>query len=123
MYSISRLRFLPFAGCLLLAFQGCERRETPAEAGIRTQTLLVGNAAEPADLDPHVVSAFTDSNIVYTRFEALRKLDANASLARPGAADRWDVSPDGLVYPFHIRPNALWAAGDPPTADDSVYSF
>jgi|CZKI01.1.fsa_nt_gi oligopeptide transport system substrate-binding protein len=123
MYSISRLRFLPFAGCLLLAFQGCERRETPAEAGIRTQTLLVGNAAEPADLDPHVVSAFTDSNIVYTLFEALTKLDAKTSLAVPAAADRWDVSPDGLVYTFHIRPNARWSDGDPLTADDFVYSF
>ena len=123
MHSIFRINFLPLAGALLLALPGCARRETPVEAGIRTQTLLVGNAAEPADLDPQAINAFTDSNIVYTLFEALTKLDAKTSRAVPAAADRWAVSPDGLIYTFHIRPNARWSNGDPLTSDDFAYSF
>jgi oligopeptide transport system substrate-binding protein len=124
MHSNSRHRFLPLAGCvLLLALPGCAPRETPVEAGIRTQTLLVGNGAEPADLDPQVINAFTDSHIAYTLFEGLTKLDAKTSLASPAAADRWEQSPDGLVYTFHIRPNARWSNGDPLTSGDFVYSF
>lgn len=43
---------------LLLA--ACAKRETPVEAGIRTQTLLVGNASEPASLDPHLAMGVAD---------------------------------------------------------------
>ena len=32
---------------VLLALAGCTRRETPAEAGLRTGTLILGNGAEP----------------------------------------------------------------------------
>jgi oligopeptide transport system substrate-binding protein len=109
--------------CLAAALSGCAPRETPAEAGIRTQTLLVGNAAEPADLDPNTMVAFTDSQIGYALFEGLTKLDARTSLAAPALAERWDVSPDGLLYTFHLRRNARWSNGDPVTAEDFVYSF
>jgi len=110
--------------CLLaLALPGCARRETPAEEGIRTQTLLVGNAAEPADLDPHIIIAFTDSHIAYSLFEGLTMLDGRTSEPRPAAAERWEVSPDGMVYTFHLRPGARWSNGDPLTAGDFVYSF
>ena len=108
---------------MALALAGCARRETPAEEGIRTQTLLVGNAAEPADLDPHIMIAFTDSHVAYSLFEGLTQLDGKTSEPRPAAAERWDVSPDGLVYTFHLRPGMRWSNGDPLTAGDFVYSF
>ncbi len=107
----------------LAALTACSRRETPAERGIRTQTLLVGNYAEPADLDPQSMNAFTDSQIAYTLFEGLTTLDAKSSRAVPAAADHWSVSPDGTVYVFHIRAGARWSNGEPVTAEDFVYSF
>ena len=108
---------------LVLALSGCARRETEAEEGIRTQTLLVGNAAEPADLDPHVINAFTDSQIAYALFEGLTQMDAKTSEVIPAGAERWDVSQDGLVYTFHLRKDARWSNGDPVTAGDFAYSF
>jgi len=123
MHSISRLPLAPIGACLLLLLAACPRRETAVEAGIRTQTLLVGNAAEPADLDPQTMNAFTDSHIAYALFEPLTWLDARTSDPVPAAADRWDVSGDGLVYTFHIRQNARWSNGDPLTSGDFVYSF
>ncbi len=107
----------------LLALAACGKRENAVEEGIRTQTLRVGNAAEPADLDPNVIYAYTDTQIVYTLFEALTVLDAkNDSKPRPAACTGWDVSPDGRVYTFHLRPEARWSNGDPVTAADWVYS-
>ena len=108
---------------VLLALAGCTRRETPAEAGLRTGTLILGNGAEPADLDPQIVTAFTDMNILVALFQGLTDLDERTAQAVPGAASHWQPSPDGLVWTFHLRPEGKWSDGTPLTADDFVYSF
>jgi peptide/nickel transport system substrate-binding protein len=42
----------------------------------------------------------------------------------PGLAYlNYTISPDGLTYTFHLRPNVKFSNGDPMTADDVVYSF
>ncbi|HTB79887.1 MAG TPA: peptide ABC transporter substrate-binding protein [Opitutaceae bacterium] len=102
---------------------GCARRTTPAEDGIRTQTLLLGNGAEPRDLDPEICNAYTDYNILIALYEGLTCIDEKTSQAVPGVAESWEVSPDGLVYTFHLRASARWSNGDSVTADDFVYSF
>ena len=121
------LRPLPAAGLLLLAAAllapGCARRETQAEEGIRTRTLLLGNQNEPATLDPHLIDAATDQNIAVALFEGLTVLDEATAQPLPGVAERWDVSPDGRVYTFHLRPSARWSNGDPVTAADFAWSF
>ena len=101
----------------------CTRRETPAAEGVRTRTLLLGNNAEPADLDPHAVDAYTDLNILTTLFEGLTILDEKTSQGLPGVAERWEISEDGLVATFHLRAAAKWSNGDPLTAADFVFSF
>ena len=108
---------------LLLLAAGCARLETPAEAGIRTQTLLLGNGAEPQDLDPQICDAYSDYNVLIALFEGLTCIDESTSRAVPGVAESWDVSADGLVTTFHLRAGATWSSGDPVTADDFVYSF
>jgi oligopeptide transport system substrate-binding protein len=123
MHQNLKFSVVPFFGALLVFLSGCARRESPAEAGIRTQTLLVGNAAEPADLDPQVTYAQTDNNIIYSLFEPLTWIDPKTSLPIPAMAERWDESADGLVYTFHLRPNLRWSNGDPLTADEFVYSY
>jgi peptide/nickel transport system substrate-binding protein len=41
----------------------------------------------------------------------------------PWLASRFDRSPDGLTYTFHLRNNVRWHDGVPLTADDVVFSF
>jgi peptide/nickel transport system substrate-binding protein len=38
-------------------------------------------------------------------------------------AERWEVSPDGTVWTFYLRPDAKFSNGDQVTAEDVVYSF
>ena len=96
---------LSISSALLTA--SCTKRETPVEEGIRTHTLLVGNAEEPATLDPNLIDAYTDQNIAVALFEGLAIVDDQTSQPVPGAAERWEISPDGLVYTFHLRPTAV----------------
>lgn len=107
--------------CLLAG--ACAKRETPVQAALATRTLHVGNLAEPQELDPQLISAFTDQNIAVALFEGLCALDERTSQPVPGTAAKWDVSADGLTYTFHLRPSARWSNGDPVTAHDFVTSW
>ena len=90
--------------CLLTALlASCSRREAPADAAIAERHLLVGNLSEPADLDPHLATAYTDQNILVALFEGLTALDEKASRPVPATANRWDVSADGLTYTFGLK--------------------
>lgn len=107
----------------VLALSSCTRRESPVEVATRERTLLLGNLSEPTDLDPHTSVTYTDQNVMIALFEGLTALDEKTSRAVPGSAERWEVSPDGLVYTFHLRPSARWSNGDPLTARDFAFSF
>lgn len=41
----------------------------------------------------------------------------------PRLAERWDASPDGLVYTFTVRDGVRWHDGAPLTADDVLFTF
>ena len=38
-------------------------------------------------------------------------------------AERWDVSPDGLTYTFHLRSDVTWSDGDPVDAADFKFTY
>jgi oligopeptide transport system substrate-binding protein len=116
-------RVLWLAGLALLAAPGCARREGDAAAGVASQTLLLGNGAEPQDLDPQVVTAYTDQNILLALFEGLTAIDEQSSAAVPGAALSWEPSGDGLGWTFHLRAGLRWSNGEPLAADDFVQSW
>lgn len=102
---------------------GCTRHETPVERGDREGIFHFGNAAEPRDLDPQIITAYTDALICMSLFEGLVLQDPKTLDPVPGVAERWEMSPDGLTYTFHLRDNARWSNGDPVTAADFLYSF
>lgn len=85
--------------------------------------LRVGNGAEPQDLDPQTMSAYTDQNIAIALFEGLVSIDEATSQPVPAVAESWTVSDDGLVWTFRLRDSARWSNGDPVTARDFVTSF
>jgi len=107
----------------LLAVSGCSRRETSAAAAVRSRTLLLGNGAEPEDLDPQVVTAYTDQNILLALFEGLTAIDEKSSQPVPAAALSWEASSDGLAWTFHLRDGLRWSNGERLTADDFVQSW
>jgi oligopeptide transport system substrate-binding protein len=107
----------------LLLFCGCGRRQTLVEIADRVQQYRVGNAGEPSDLDPQVAIGQLEHDIMLSLYEGLVYADAKDNSPRPGVAESWDISPDGLVYTFHLRKNARWSNGDPVTAGDFYESY
>jgi ABC-type transport system substrate-binding protein len=41
----------------------------------------------------------------------------------PGVASKWEASPDGKSWTFHIDPGLMWSDGNEVTADDFVETF
>lgn len=81
------------------------------------------NGAEPATLDPAAITAIPEGRIVRALFEGLLVRDPRTLEPRPGVAESWEVSPDGLLWTFHLRPDARWTDGEPVTARDFAFSF
>lgn len=107
-----RMRASIFA---LLAVLACAKDGTRPEF-----VFLLG--AEPETIDPGMSSGQPDGRVARNLFEGLVVNDPVDLHPVPGVARSWDVSPDGLLYTFHLRPT-VWSDGTPLTARDFVYSW
>jgi len=81
-----------------------------------------GNGSEPKTLDLVHVHETVGATLLFELYEGLLSSDAEAQL-RPGVASSWEVSDDGLVYVFHLRPDSRWSNGDTVVAQDFVASL
>lgn len=41
----------------------------------------------------------------------------------PAVAEKWEISPDGKTYTFHIRADAKWSNGEPVKASDFTFAW
>ncbi|MDB6170345.1 MAG: extracellular solute-binding protein family 5 [Verrucomicrobia bacterium] len=121
---------LSFAIAILALFAaaGCAKKPA-APSGVSAarpaaaQIWRVNNGAEPQDLDPQTITGIPEHKIVSGLFEGLATEDPKDLHPVPGLAESWDISADGLVYTFHLRPNLKWSNGDPLVADDCVQTY
>ncbi|WP_221032880.1 peptide ABC transporter substrate-binding protein [Actomonas aquatica] len=105
---------------LLGGAAGCAKSATGAAKG---NVLHMANGTEPSDLDPQTVTGRPESTIIRTLMEGLVIPDPKTLKPMPGQAESWEISDDGLVYTFHLRPDAKWSNGDPVTAEHFITSW
>jgi oligopeptide transport system substrate-binding protein len=74
-------------------------------------------------LDPQRMSYQHELRRARVLYETLVNLRASDCVLEPGVAERWEISPDGRTYTFHLRENARWSNGDPVTSEDFRYSW
>ncbi|HMM19821.1 MAG TPA: peptide ABC transporter substrate-binding protein [Selenomonadales bacterium] len=103
--------------CAVLAGCGGAKTTTPAEKALR-----IAIDADPTGLDPRKSSSITDFYVEKQMYEGLTAVNAKGEIV-PAVAERWEVSPDGLKYVFHLRADAKWSNGDPVTAQDFEYAW
>ncbi len=102
-----------------LALSGCGRDGTsPSTTG---SVVRISQRNEPEDLDPALASIPDSFFVIRALSEGLVLPTATGPV--PGAAERWEVSPDGTTYTFHLREGALWSDGEPVTAEDFIASY
>jgi oligopeptide transport system substrate-binding protein len=115
----------PLAALVLLAAllaAGCSRG-TNVMTGDRDQVLHRGIDPDLPDLDPHMASETSYYTVLSALLEGLVSEDPVDLHPVPAAAERWDVSADGLTYTFYLRPEARWSNGEPVVAADFIGSW
>ena len=77
---------------------------------------------EPETLDWNRAHTAVEAYILMNLMEGLVTYEGSSTVA-PALAQSWDISPDGKVYTFKIRPGVKWSDGVPLKAQDFVYSW
>jgi ABC-type oligopeptide transport system substrate-binding subunit len=95
----------------------------PVAQAVSLGTLITTlGSRDPTTLDPALVGDVVSAMVIRQLFTGLVRLDATLEV-QPDIAGSWDVSPDGLIYTFYLRPDARFADGTPITARDVIYSL
>jgi peptide/nickel transport system substrate-binding protein len=126
----ARIRILS-AGVIALAIAaaGCGGSATPA--GVSTSgsgsssgsTLVIANAVKVDTLDPEANSVNESIWLDQNLYSRLLQPNATGTGLLPDLASSWNISSNGLIYTFHLRPNAKFSNGSPVTASDVVFSI
>ena len=103
---------------ILLFALGCGAKSTPDR-----HTLIDSrDTYDPRSLDPALSTDVPTGRAVGYLFDGLTRFDPDATV-RPALAERWDVTPDGIRYTFHLRRGVTFHDGTPFTAKHVVSSW
>ena len=89
----------------------------------QAQTFVFGWSAEPVQLDPAVVIDSASLGITPQIYDTLVKFRGSTTEIEPALAEKWEASPDGRVWTFHLRKNVRFHDGSPLDATAVVWNF
>lgn len=104
---------------LLVLATGAVGAQEPQQGG----TLVVGAESMGDSLDIGFWHGFGGLHVIDSIGEGLVQADFETGAAKPGLAESWTISDDGLVYTFNIRPGMVFHDGEPVTAQAIVRSM
>ncbi len=85
-------------------------------------SVVVAVSSDPGGLNPATTTQGGVHLICGSIFSGLVAHDFNLNPV-PDLAERWEVSPDGRTYTFHLAPAALFHDGAPVTSEDVRFTF
>jgi oligopeptide transport system substrate-binding protein len=95
----------------------CMRGATPPPAVLR-----INLATEPPTLDWTRATDSVSITVIEQLMRGLTQLGPDLR-PEPALAERWEVSPDGRTYTFHLREGVRWTDGAPLRAEQFVYAW
>lgn len=98
------------------------RAQGSGTTGSGTRRLVGAIEEDPPIINPAItslISSFVSGTPVYS---ALTRMDVDGNISGD-LAERWTISPDGLVYTFYLRKNITWHDGAPFSANDVKFSL
>jgi ABC-type dipeptide transport system, periplasmic component len=91
-----------------------------AEAAPKT-SVTIGMSIEPTGLDPTIAAPVAIGQVTWQNiFEGLTTVDRNGKV-QPQLAESWEISQDGLIYTFKLRPGVSFHDGE--VFDSAVARF
>src|SRR5581483_10175612 len=118
-----RWRAVPVVATVVaLALSSCSTGRRVDLGDEASGSLIAAIAGEPDQLDPQKTSAYFSFEVLENVYDTLVEPDRNLEM-RPALAESWDVSPDQLVWTFHLRRGVTFHDGTPFSASDVVYSY
>jgi oligopeptide transport system substrate-binding protein len=124
--AVRRVRALALGVAVLIAGIACTPSAPSLTSGAKLdkdQTLRVLLSDQPASLDPGQTQYPYETSVLRAISEPLLRPNADTNGVSPAAAERFDVSPGGTIYAFHLRKNAQYWDGTPVKAQDFVYAW
>lgn len=110
------------AATVLLAAALLISNAASADAPRRGGSVVVAISSDPGGLNPAVTTQGGVHLICGSIFSGL--VAHNFKLEPvPDLAERWEVSPDGRTYTFHLAPAAVFHDGAPVTSEDVRFTF
>ena len=101
-----------------LTLAGCGSTGAPS----RREVIDSRDNYDPRSLDPALSTDVPTGRAVGYLFDGLTRFSPDAKV-EPALAERWDVTPDGLTYTFHLRSGVKFHDGSPLTARNVVHSW
>jgi peptide/nickel transport system substrate-binding protein len=87
-----------------------------------TRSLVGVIEEDPPIMNPAITSVISSYVVACPVYSALTRMDVDGKVTGD-LAESWEISPDGLVYTFHLRKSVLWHDGEPFTAADAKFSL
>ena len=104
---------------LSIGLTGCTAKKPTTTTTKEPQVLTLNLGSENSTLDFQKCSSSGEIQIYNWIMEGLTR-SAGKGTVQPGIAEKWEVSPDGLVWTFHLRA-ANWSDGKPVVAENFSY--
>ncbi|MDB5056543.1 MAG: putative extracellular solute-binding protein family 5, partial [Chloroflexi bacterium] len=89
-----------------------------ARAASASNTLTIGWSIETKTLDAAGNAQNPDIWVMVNIYDQLIRIGPDGTTLTPDLATSWNVSKDGTVYTFHLRPNVVFQDGTKLTASD-----
>ena len=110
---MNRYAILSICIAMLLKLTGCTTSDLMKTCEEDDRCLIYGISADIPILDPHI-SAAPEAGMIFRQiYDTLVYRDSATKEFRPGLADSWETSLDGLHYTFNLRQDIFFHDGTP----------
>src|SRR5437899_1891408 len=79
-----------------------------ATAGVAAKTLVFCSEGSPENFYPAVNTTGTSFDANSQIYSRIVDFERGGTTVVPGLAEKWEISPDGKVYTFHLRKGVKW---------------
>lgn len=95
---------------------------SPELAKNRKDTMIIGITSPSGIFNPLFADSTYDNFINSTLFTSMIEVNKDGTY-KEGIAEKWEISPDNLVYTFTLRDGLKYSDNTPVTADDVAFSL